>query len=294
MSRALDTRKRLVQIYLERARRQNVSTTLRELVHPLRTLRHIRRIALADTQDIPNEYPDTNRDEDIQFCAEVLQLPTATIDAAFVELEEDERFIGQLTAAYSRYRKRKLHLGRFRCWWAIVRLTRPSTIVETGVHDGLSTAVTLNALHKNGAGRLFSIDLPSVDLPIGGEGPGWLVPEELKDRWKLYIGDARRLLPRLVRQIGSVDLFIHDSNHTAKHQEFEYRTVRPYLSKHGLLAGDDPIDDLMARLGQEWSATSVILHRRLSNGRLFSSLGAIRFESAAAETRVPAYQAQGS
>src|SRR5262245_53001084 len=46
--------------------------------------------------------------------------------------------------------------------YAIIRKFRPQLAVETGVCAGFSTAFILQAMQKNGSGRLHSIDLPEV------------------------------------------------------------------------------------------------------------------------------------
>ncbi len=45
--------------------------------------------------------------------------------------------------------------------YAIVRAMRPTSVIETGVLHGLTSAFILRALEQNRAGRLTSIDLPS-------------------------------------------------------------------------------------------------------------------------------------
>jgi len=125
---------------------------------------------------------------------------------------------------------------------------RPEKVVETGVHNGVSTAFILNALKETG-GRLYSIDLPNAkyqtdnqsrqdDVLLGPE-PGFLVPQHLRANWELLIGDSRQLLPSLLRSIGPIDIFHHDSMHTYEHMTFEFEAVWPHLRDGGLLLSDD-------------------------------------------------------
>src|SRR5206468_7861490 len=101
--------------------------------------------------------------------------------------------------------------------YVVVRAIKPSVIVETGVASGLSSAHILRALAANGTGTLHSIDLPNVQqgsiLPEGRTS-GWIVPDSLRGRWKLQIGDTRKLLPKLLGTLGNVDIFLHDSDHS--------------------------------------------------------------------------------
>jgi methyltransferase family protein len=126
--------------------------------------------------------------------------------------------------------------------YAIVRAAKPRVIVETGVASGLSSAHILRALAANGAGTLYSIDLPNVQegsvLPKGRTS-GWIVPDSLRDRWKLQLGDTWVLLPDLLRTLDRLDLFLHDSDHSYEAMVFEYEQAFPKLEAGGLLLSDD-------------------------------------------------------
>lgn len=136
-------------------------------------------------------------------------------------------------------------------YYALVRLLQPDLIVETGVCDGFSSRFILLALERNGRGMLHSIDLPNQDVELDREGErqrdvlpnekqtGWLVPESLKTRWQLHLGDARELLPKVLSDIGTPDMFIHDSLHTYDHMMFEFQTAWPFLKTSGILLSDD-------------------------------------------------------
>jgi predicted O-methyltransferase YrrM len=115
---------------------------------------------------------------------------------------------------------------------------RPAHVVETGVARGISSATILTAMRQNGIGHLYSIDLPPL-RSSGANEIGAAVAPELRDRWTYVRGSARRRLPELVRGIGSVDLFVHDSLHTYGNMRFEFQTVWPALSSHGIVMADD-------------------------------------------------------
>lgn len=122
--------------------------------------------------------------------------------------------------------------------YAIVRTMRPKTVAETGVCYGVTSAHLLAALGGNGEGHLYSIDLP----PLGknnDEYVGWLVPDELRERWTVRRGTSSRLLGPLLREVGTIDLFIHDSLHTYKNMKMEFDGVWPHLSPGGVLVADD-------------------------------------------------------
>lgn len=123
--------------------------------------------------------------------------------------------------------------------YAAVRGLAPDIVVETGVASGVSSSYLLLALDKNGLGRLHSIELGDERYLPPGKPPGWIVPERLKSRWDLRIGDSRVLLPKLLAEIGKVDVFIHDSLHTYDQMMWEYRAAYPFLRPRALLISDD-------------------------------------------------------
>lgn len=122
--------------------------------------------------------------------------------------------------------------------YALVRLLRPRVLVETGVADGFTTSHILQALEDNGEGRLYSVDLPHYLLPAGRE-PGWMIEAGLRSRWELRVGDAAAFLPPLLRELGSIDMFLHDSLHTYGHMMLEFREAWRHLEPGGLFLSHD-------------------------------------------------------
>ena len=150
--------------------------------------------------------------------------------------------------------------------YSLGRESKPEVIIETGTNLGVSTFFFLKALHENRKGHLFSVDLPRKRYSIGGVehedylpprlAPGCVVPESLRDRWTLNLGDAKTELPKLLTSIDHLDLFFHDSEHTYDHMAFEFNTVWPKLRKGGLLLSDDvyfnrSFQDFCERVGRE-------------------------------------------
>jgi len=128
----------------------------------------------------------------------------------------------------------------------VVRLLRPERVLETGVASGVSSLFVLKALSDNSKGSLISIDLPNADpgaqIPPGAKS-GWIVPESLRSRWDLRIGDARVLLPEVLGQFGSIQIFMHDSLHTYDHMLWEFETAWPFIDEGGLLLSDDALSN---------------------------------------------------
>ncbi len=123
--------------------------------------------------------------------------------------------------------------------YAIVRATKPRYVVETGVASGVSSAFILEALDRNGQGNLFSIDLPSDSLLPPGKSTGWIVPNQLRGRWHLLVGDSRTQLLPMLQELEWIDMFIHDSDHSYSTMYYEFQTSWDHLGLGGLLVCDD-------------------------------------------------------
>lgn len=142
--------------------------------------------------------------------------------------------------------------------YTLTRMENPQTIVETGVASGRSSSAILRALSANGTGHLYSIDLPQHYTDEGpalyttdegnkeltgfvpeGKQPGWLVPEELRSRWTLILGDSKKELPALLARLKKIDIFYHDAEHTHEAMEREFKSAWPVLRERGLLISDD-------------------------------------------------------
>jgi predicted O-methyltransferase YrrM len=140
-------------------------------------------------------------------------------------------------------------------YW-LVRQTKPKKIVQCGVCNGLSASFMMLALAKNGPdGTLSVIDLAPVFDPDDpawtvenkvygvvipeGKTTGWMVPDAYRDRFEVWNGDAKELLPKMVDKVDHIDLFYHDSDHTYDHMMFEFREAKQKLTPGGLIVGDD-------------------------------------------------------
>jgi predicted O-methyltransferase YrrM len=128
--------------------------------------------------------------------------------------------------------------GLARLCYVLVRIARPSLIVETGVCYGVTSAFLLQALRVNGSGRLHSIDLPPLGK-AGDEFVGRLVPKQLRTDWRLHRGRSVDVLPGLAEELGRVDLFLHDSLHTYRNMRREFEIVTPVLSNQAIVVADD-------------------------------------------------------
>lgn len=142
--------------------------------------------------------------------------------------------------------------------YCLCRLLQPAVMVETGVAHGITSAFILRALAENGKGYLCSVDLPIVRWKSESL-TGIAVPEQLRDRWTLYLGDSRHVLPRLLRKVGGIDVFLHDSRHTYQHQWMEYSVAWPYLPTGGVLLSDDLCNDAFIEFAEAQKARPIVV-----------------------------------
>jgi SAM-dependent methyltransferase len=126
-----------------------------------------------------------------------------------------------------------------RAAWCATRHARPTHVVETGVARGLTTRIVLEALDRNREGHLWSVDLPPLLERRLESERGAAVPRDGRTRWMLVDGSSRRRLPPLLTELGSLDIFIHDSMHTERNLRFELDCAWRALTPGGLLLADD-------------------------------------------------------
>jgi predicted O-methyltransferase YrrM len=137
--------------------------------------------------------------------------------------------------------------------YGVVRALRPRYVIETGTASGVSTTFIGAALLDNGAGELYSIDLPQEEAVRRYEryrvaydaqrGPGWAIPDDIRDgmgeRLHLVLEDVATALPALLAQLPHVDVFFHDDLHIPKHMRWEFELVWPRIAPCGAVVCDD-------------------------------------------------------
>ena len=129
------------------------------------------------------------------------------------------------------------------------RAFKPDIVVETGVAAGKSSAIILLALHHNKKGKLYSIDKPNFKGELIEDNAhtttrnldvGWVVPNYLRSKWTLELGDSLQLLPIIIdRAEGLIDIFFHDSLHTKDHVCGELEIIDKSLTPNSLILVDD-------------------------------------------------------
>lgn len=166
------------------------------------------------------------------FVSGICFTPVQEIEQYFFELESNLQLKQHISAqlrASSRGNEinGQAFFGRRLGWYAIVRATKPNIVVETGTEKGLGSLVIADALLRNGKGRLVTIDIESQSgLLLGGD---WAKVVEH------VIDDSLVAL----RNIDNIDLFIHDSDHSADHELRELESVASHLSADGIVLSDN-------------------------------------------------------
>jgi predicted O-methyltransferase YrrM len=200
----------------------------------------------------------TSADE--RFLASITGVPAHEIRGFLDEPIRSDTFAACLRSAEENFlhleiQSADLYAKKVLVQYAAVRAFQPETIVETGVANGVSSAYLLFALHLNGRGSLYSIELGDPRYFPAGKSPGWVVADWLKPKWQLLIGDSRALLPELLFKLGTIDIFIHDSMHTYEQMIWEYRAAFPHIRPGGLLVSDDAAwNPAFAKFSREVSA----------------------------------------
>jgi hypothetical protein len=148
--------------------------------------------------------------------------------------------------------------GLVRAIRCLTRQLQPQNVVETGVAHGMTSRFILEALKRNGHGHLWSIDHPPLE-PEWHPQIGMAVGGRFADLWTYIQGSSRRRLPALLSQLGPIDLFVHDSLHSAHNVRFEvdraWAALRPGCAV--------VIDDIDANRGFRSFTDSFGAHRSL-------------------------------
>lgn len=179
-----------------------------------------------------------NRGHLAWYVAQVCDAPVGAVRDWFAELEGDQalrRHIEAATAASARrgLADRTVRYGRRLGWYAMVRARKPAHVVETGTDKGLGTCVLAAALLRNAAeghpGRVSSMDI--------NPDAGYLVAAEPWTTVAVRItGDSVASIRALTTP---VDVFLHDSDHSAAHERAEFEAVEPTLAPGALLLTDN-------------------------------------------------------
>lgn len=198
----------------------------------------------------------------LELIAEYYKTDYSELESYYRELQTDKKFLKEINKRMDACRElysKGLFLNKnikLIDWfgnqrvalYVLVRLLKPKLCVETGVFYGGTTAFILNALHKNKKGRLISIDIPAKKLRFNrhenvgdtelipkGLKTGFIIPEYLKDRWKLIEDDSIHAL----KKINNFTFFSHDSEHSRAFVLKELELAKSKMPKNSTIFADD-------------------------------------------------------
>ena len=195
-------------------------------------------------------------DDYLTLLAQFLETPRDTLSGYYRDLERADGFLASLNRAVANapsfHGKQFQHVAEFHAYRSLLylftRATAPNSFVETGVLNGFSSAFILLAMEHNSHGRLISIDLPSTDPEILSQGTGelptnrktgWAIPDSLRGRHDLRLGPAQDLLPKAFAELGTLDVFLHDSDHSYTHMMFEMSLAWHFVRPGGWILADN-------------------------------------------------------
>jgi predicted O-methyltransferase YrrM len=178
------------------------------------------------------EITPLNRNQMIGAISSISYKSVSEVEQYFSEIENDIEFKKVLETKSDRLpRSRELPspipLGRRVAWYALIRIYKPKVVVETGTDKGIGSLVIQRALEKNGLGILYTLDIDRYS--------GSMFDESDLKKIKLLIGDSIES----IKSINDVDLFIHDSDHSAEHERNEYLAISPKLTHNALVISDN-------------------------------------------------------
>ncbi|MEU8153745.1 class I SAM-dependent methyltransferase [Micromonospora sp. NPDC048986] len=208
--------------------------------HDAKVLRRSARWLLTSREHHNYTYDLTSlsRNHLAWFVSVVCDIPIKQVRAYLGEIESDDGLRQHLLAAIAASDRRgladkEIRYARRIGWYAIVRATRPTHVVETGVDKGLGSVVLASALLRNAQeghpGRVTSLDINPEAGYLARVTP-W---SEVVD---LVIGDSIASIGALDRP---VDLFLHDSDHSRAHEKREFDAVEPKLAPGAILLTDN-------------------------------------------------------
>jgi hypothetical protein len=190
---------------------------------------------------------------DAAWVSKLSGLTPSLVTGALMEASREASLTAHLDCARSRGNQiPPTELDSIVEMYALTRLLRPRHAVEVGVHSGAASAYILQALERNRAGTLHSIQYAEPELGLSrgqtrsggsageahGQPPGWAVPLPLKRRWDLRLGDKAEILPLLGEELPHIDLFVYHAPHSDPGALREFQSIDRRLAPGAVAIAD--------------------------------------------------------
>ena len=190
-----------------------------------------------ETTNFTYDLEELNRKYLINFVANVTDVSYDSAKRYIEELENDLELKNHLESmikvSWENYKADEVvKYGRRLGWYAIIRIKKPKVVIETGIDKGMGSCIITAALKKNKEeghpGKYYGTDI--------NPKAGYLFTAPYNEFGEILYGDSIESLKKFDKQI---DLFINDSDHSARYEGDEYEVVREKLSKDAILLGDN-------------------------------------------------------
>ncbi len=200
------------------------------------------------------------------FLADLLGIPPGQVGGYFAEILADRELAGHISARIAQSDEafgtdRAIRLGRRLVWYALARAIKPRLIVETGIDKGLGSCVLCAALSRNAAegvpGHYIGVDI--------NPRAGFLFSGPYRRYGELVISDSLAFLRDHHFENG-VDIFINDSDHSATHEQQEYRLVNASLAANAYVIADNAhVTDELLRFAESSGRRYRVFHEHPKN-----------------------------
>ena len=131
-----------------------------------------------------------------------------------------------------------ISLGHASALYEFVKKTKPKTILEVGMANGISAVAMLQALRENGSGELISID-PYQNSDWGGRGLKLIKECGLAGIHRLIEEPDYLALPRLLEAKQELDFAYIDGWHTFDYTLVDFWYIDKMLNINGTVAFND-------------------------------------------------------
>lgn len=191
--------------------------------------------ANTETDNFYYSITDSNLKDLISAVSIVTHELPEVIEGYIAEINSNKEVSQQISSSWEldpAMSDAKVGLARRVGWYAVVRSSKPSLVVETGVSHGVGALVICEALDRNSLegfpGKYIGTDI--------NPNAGSLLPSKFRKFAKIMVGDSLESLKGLTEPI---DIFINDSDHSSAYEAEEYHTVNQLLSPNSIILGDN-------------------------------------------------------
>jgi len=206
-----------------------------------------------ETTNFTYDITDLNRDHLAWFVSAITCTERSEIVKYINEIEKNDELKqiirnAVINSKFSHISDQVARYGRRMGWYAAVRASKPAVVIETGIEKGLGSMVLAAALRRNCdegfPGRLYVVDIhPEA---------GFIIKQPYCEYATIHYGDSLSFLEKFQ---DSIDVFIHDSNHTVEFERNEYQRIEEKLTSGSLILSNNmtfELPDFARRTGRQF------------------------------------------